>query len=70
VVAVYLNAQNEAWLDFTTDAQGNAQSSAEVSWDFRKGEANSLIIHAQHTMTEPARAGTEGARAGCITIPL
>jgi len=62
----YANAQNEIWLDITTDADGNAQASTTVDWEFRDDEANSVVLHAQHTMTEPGRAGTAGDRLACI----
>ncbi|SER87115.1 superoxide dismutase, Cu-Zn family [Lentzea xinjiangensis] len=63
----YANAQNEIWLDFTTDAQGAATGTATVKWEFRKGEANSVVIHAAHTSTEHGKAGTAGDRLACLT---
>ena len=66
----YANAQNEVWLDFTTDAKGIAQSAAKVEWPIRPGQANSIIIHALHTRTTPGKAGTAGMRLACLTIPL
>lgn len=63
----YANANNEIWLDFTTDAQGAATSSATVGWEFRKGEANSVVVHAAHTSTEHGKAGTAGDRLACLT---
>lgn len=62
----YANPQNEIWLDVTTDASGNAQSSTTVDWEFREGEANSVVLHAQHTMTGPGQAGMAGDRLACI----
>lgn len=53
----YANPRNEIWLDVTTDAKGNAQSSTAVDWEFRNGEANSVVLHAQRTMTGPGQAG-------------
>lgn len=63
----YANAENEIWLDFTTDAKGWATSSATVGWEFRKGEANSVVVHAAHTSTEHGKAGTAGDRLACLT---
>lgn len=62
----YANPQNEIWLDVTTDANGNAQASTTVDWEFRDGEANSVVLHAQHTMTGPGQAGMAGDRLACI----
>jgi Cu-Zn family superoxide dismutase len=63
----YANADNEIWLDFTTDDKGWATSSATVGWEFRKGEANSVVVHASHTSTEHGKAGTAGDRLACLT---
>ncbi|MFD8500736.1 superoxide dismutase family protein [Amycolatopsis sp. NPDC059657] len=63
----YANRDNEIWLDFTTDAKGAANSSAKVKWEFRQGEANSIVVHATHTHTEPGKAGTAGDRLACLT---
>ncbi|RAS66189.1 Cu-Zn family superoxide dismutase [Lentzea atacamensis] len=63
----YANAQNEIWLDFTTDARGAATATATVNWEFRKGEANAVIIHATHSSTEHGKAGTAGDRLACLT---
>ena len=63
----YANAQNEIWLDFTTDATGAATASATVTWAFRTGEANAVVVHANHTSTEHGKAGTAGDRLACLT---
>jgi Cu-Zn family superoxide dismutase len=63
----YANADNEIWLDFTTDDKGWSTSSATVGWEFRKGEANSVVVHAAHTSTEHGKAGTAGDRLACLT---
>jgi Cu-Zn family superoxide dismutase len=63
----YANPNNEVWLDFTTDATGSATTASTVAWNFRAGEANSVVIHAAHTATEPGKAGTAGDRLACIT---
>ncbi|KUP97987.1 superoxide dismutase family protein [Thermobifida cellulosilytica] len=65
----YANPQNEAWLDFHTDAEGRAHSQTSVSWTPRDGEANSVVIHAERTQTVPVLAGTAGEPLACVTIP-
>lgn len=62
----YANPQNEIWLDIATDANGNAQASTAVDWEFRAGEAKSVVLHAQHTRTGPGEAGMAGDRLACI----
>lgn len=64
----YANPDNEVWLDFTTDDGGNAFSSATVPWEFRDGEAQSLVLHEEHTNTEEGEAGTAGDRLACVTV--
>ncbi|GAB2513147.1 superoxide dismutase family protein [Nocardiopsis aegyptia] len=64
----YANPENEVWLDFTTDADGNAVTTATVDWTFREGEARSLVLHDQHTSTEHGEAGTAGDRLACVTV--
>lgn len=63
----FANAQNEIWLDFTTDAAGAATATSTVRWEFRRGEANAIVIHAAHTSTEHGEAGTAGDRLACLT---
>jgi len=63
----FANADNEIWLDFSTDAKGDATGTATVKWEFRKGEANAVIVHAAHTSTEHGKAGTAGDRLACLT---
>ncbi|MFC5952313.1 superoxide dismutase family protein [Pseudonocardia lutea] len=66
----YANPQNEVWLDFTTDAQGNASVTAtQAEWAFTDQAApQSVVIHAMKTATEPGKAGTAGDRVGCVTV--
>ncbi|GAA3728500.1 Cu-Zn family superoxide dismutase [Spinactinospora alkalitolerans] len=66
----YANPDNEVWLDFTTDAEGNATSDATVNWEPRSDEANSVVIHTEHTMTEPGMAGQAGDRLACVNLPM
>jgi Cu-Zn family superoxide dismutase len=62
----YANAQNEIWLDFSTDAKGAATTTATANWLFRKGEANAVVLHASQTSTEHGKAGTAGDRLACV----
>jgi superoxide dismutase, Cu-Zn family len=64
----YANPRNEVWLDFTTDGNGRASSTATHPWTFGTNP-RSLIIHAMTTKTAPGEAGTAGARAACLTLP-
>jgi Cu-Zn family superoxide dismutase len=67
----YANPRNEIWLDFTTDAEGNASAQTKVPWQFSpERRAGSVIIHAEHTHTggPDGPAGTAGARLGCLTV--
>lgn len=63
----FANPDNEIWLDLTTDDKGAATSSATVGWEFRKDEANAVVVHASHTHTEAGKAGTAGDRLACLT---
>ncbi|WP_285733144.1 superoxide dismutase family protein [Nocardiopsis sp. ATB16-24] len=64
----YANPENEVWLDFTTDESGNAVSEATVDWEFREGEARSLVLHEHHTNTGEGEAGTAGDRLACVSV--
>ncbi|NUS72730.1 MAG: superoxide dismutase family protein [Corynebacteriales bacterium] len=63
----YANPHNEIWLDLTTDKNGKGAAKATVEWTFRPGEANAVVLHAQHTSTHPGHAGTAGDRLACLT---
>ncbi|MBE9374803.1 superoxide dismutase family protein [Saccharopolyspora sp. HNM0983] len=64
----FANPENEVWLDFHTDAEGNGQATAEGAWQFEgRDDANSLVIHQEHTHTEPGEAGEAGDRLACLT---
>ncbi len=65
----YANPQNEIWLDVRTDAEGAGQAIAEVPFGFTDRAPASVVLHeAQATSTEPGRAGTAGARLGCLDV--
>jgi superoxide dismutase, Cu-Zn family len=64
----FANSSNEIWLDFKTDAQGNATTASTVPWVFTNAKAASVVIHADPTQTAPGKAGTAGARVGCVSV--
>ncbi|WP_019609267.1 superoxide dismutase family protein [Nocardiopsis sp. CNS-639] len=64
----YANPENEVWLDFTTDDDGNARATSTVDWEFREGEARSLVLHEHHTHTGEGEAGTAGDRLACVSV--
>jgi Cu-Zn family superoxide dismutase len=65
----YANPQNEIWLDLTTDPTGAGSGETTVDWEFPADRrAESVVIHAMPTATDPGKAGTAGARAACITV--
>jgi superoxide dismutase, Cu-Zn family len=64
----YANPDNEVWLDLVTDDEGNGSAQALVRWQFRPGGAGSVVLHADHTHTEPGAAGTAGSRLACLTV--
>jgi len=67
----YANPRNEIWLDLTTNAAGNGHARTVVDWQFpSERRAKSVIIHAQHTATEPGNAGVAGARLACLPVPF
>lgn len=67
----YANPDNEVWLDFHTDAEGNGESTAEGQWQFEgREDAKSLVVHQEHTHTEPGEAGEAGDRLACLNTAL
>ncbi|MFG2519680.1 superoxide dismutase family protein [Streptomyces sp. NPDC048527] len=58
----YANPANELWLGFTTDAQGAGAATSRQSWEFRPGEARSVVLHGM--------PGGAGARIACFTVPF
>lgn len=61
----YANPDNEVWLDFHTDSNGNAVTTASGDWDLR-GAAHSVVVHEHHTRTAPGVAGEAGSRLACV----
>jgi superoxide dismutase, Cu-Zn family len=65
----YANSQNEIWLDLLTDPTGAGSAETTVAWEFpAERRAQSVVVHAMGTSTEPGKAGTAGARAACVTV--
>lgn len=64
----FANPQNEIWLDFVTDAKGNATKATTVDWTFGEAPAGSVVIHAEPTKTAPGQAGTAGALVACVSV--
>jgi Cu-Zn family superoxide dismutase len=67
----FANPENEIWLDFTTNDEGNGSAQTLVRWQFGDRRAGSVVIHDHHTATGPdGSAGTAGPRYGCLTVPF
>ncbi|MCC5034790.1 superoxide dismutase family protein [Streptomyces sp. WAC 00631] len=66
----YANPDNEVWLDFTAGDSGDGAAEARQDWNFRPGEARSVVLHEHTTATEDGAAGTAGARLACFTVPF
>jgi Cu-Zn family superoxide dismutase len=66
----YANAENEVWLDMTTNEDGSARSVGIVDWRFREGGARSVVLHEAATSTHEGHAGTAGARLACVNVPF
>ncbi|MFE6959045.1 superoxide dismutase family protein [Streptomyces sp. NPDC057696] len=58
----HANPENEVWLGFTTDAHGAGAATARQGWEFRPGEARSVVLHGM--------PGGAGARIACFTVPF
>lgn len=66
----YANDDNEVWLDFSTDGNGDGEEDSDVDWSPREGEANSVVIHAEETATPSGEAGSAGDRLACVNAEL
>ncbi|MER5864654.1 superoxide dismutase family protein [Kitasatospora sp. NPDC002040] len=60
----YANDRNEVRLTLATDRQGHAAASTTVDWEFRAGEAGSLVLHAGADGQGHALA----QRVGCVNV--
>jgi Cu-Zn family superoxide dismutase len=68
--ARYANADNEVWLDLTTDDEGNGSAQTVVDWQFRGSDPvlRSVIIHRDVTNPADGSAGVAGPRLGCLSV--
>ncbi|MER6999680.1 superoxide dismutase family protein [Streptomyces sp. NPDC000410] len=57
-----VSALNEVWLDFTSGPDGMATVETKHAWGFRRGEANSVVLHREQ--------GGSGDRVACFTVPF
>lgn len=64
----HANPSNEVWLDFETNAAGNATAKATVDWTFRPDGANAVIIHDRATTHGDPGAGGAGSRLACLDV--
>lgn len=60
-------AMREVWLDVRVDNRGTGIAFALFDWRIRKGDANSVVVHAEPT--NPT-TGAAGPRLLCTTIVL
>ena len=60
----FANATNEAWLDFTTDSEGNARTDLTLDWLPRSEEAKGIIIHHMASGV----GGVSGPKLACLPI--
>ncbi|MGC5015339.1 superoxide dismutase family protein [Streptosporangium sp. DT93] len=67
--AAHASAENEVWLDFTTDARGEATATSTQDWAFSPGKPpGSLVIHSEPTRTAGTEAGSAGPRVACVSL--
>jgi Cu-Zn family superoxide dismutase len=67
-VPAFADAEHEVWLDFTTNAAGNARSRAEVPFEVLSG-ARSVVIH-QGDSTGPGGVVTPSQRLACLNVTI
>ncbi|WP_051399793.1 superoxide dismutase family protein [Haloechinothrix halophila] len=67
----FVNPENEFWLDFETDAEGNGSSTVTVDFEVTDWDRpRSVVVHsAQKTSTAPGEAGVSGDRVACLSLP-
>lgn len=66
----FAHPANEIWLDFDSDAEGEGHAKSQQKWNFRAGEARSVVIHEHTTHTGEGHAGQAGDRLACLTVPF
>jgi Cu-Zn family superoxide dismutase len=62
----YANANNEVWLDVTTDQAGSGSTEATVAWAPRAEETKAVVVHARAT----GEGGVAGPKLACIGLTL
>jgi Cu-Zn family superoxide dismutase len=62
----YANTTNEAWLDFTTKADGTGSAETTQDWLPRAGDAKTIVIHAMKTDAN----GRAGDKLACLPLSL
>lgn len=60
----YVNDRNEVRLTLRTDRLGNAAASTTVPWEFRPGEAGSMVLHAG----QDGHGHAAAQRVGCVGV--
>lgn len=66
----FANPTNEIWLDFDSNARGEGRAESWQKWNFRAGQARSVVIHEHTTHTGEGHAGQAGDRLACVTVPF
>lgn len=67
----FANPDNEIWLDFRTDGDGNGQAGTTVPFGFDDRKPASIVVHAEtETATASGKAGSAGGRIACLNLPL
>ncbi|MER5639287.1 superoxide dismutase family protein [Kitasatospora sp. NPDC002227] len=64
----YANDSNELRLTVLTDDEGTGTAQSTVDWDFRPGEARSLVLHAGTPADTPTGTHAAADRAACIDV--
>ncbi|MFJ9180420.1 superoxide dismutase family protein [Streptomyces sp. NPDC102360] len=57
-----VTAENELWLDFTADENGDGRAKVHKKWGLRPGGAGSIVIH--------DKPGASGDRVACVSVPF
>ncbi len=60
----FANATNEVWLDFKSDAMGNATSDVTSNWKLVSSRAKAIIIHVMKT----GDGGVGGSKLACVNL--
>jgi superoxide dismutase, Cu-Zn family len=63
----YSSSQNEVWLDFRTDGNGDAEPTTKVPFTFNDRVPASLVISEAETTT-PTQGDLAGAHLACLSV--